>query len=65
MPMYATCAPENVDEATGTCSQVVWVEDSSGWLPELSHEDGALIGAALFGLMAVAYLLRRARKSPL
>lgn len=61
--MIATCEAANVDPATGTCSQVVWVEDAGGWLPELSAEDGAAIGAALFGLMAVAYLLGEAKNA--
>lgn len=61
MKVYATCDAANYDASTETCSQVVWVEDGSGWLPELSHEDGGLIGGALFGLFAVAYLLRKAR----
>lgn len=60
---YATCDTADLDTATQTCSAVVWVEDASGWLPELTAEEGAEIGAALFGLMAVAYLLRKARNS--
>lgn len=64
MPLVATCAPENV-AGDGTCSAVVWVDESSlGWLPELSSEDGGLIGGALFALMAVAWLLRKARRTP-
>lgn len=55
---YATCEQANVDEATGTCTQVVWVEDAAGWLPELSAEEGAEIGAAFFGGIAVAFLFR-------
>lgn len=63
MQYHATCAAADLDTATQTCSAVVWVEDANGWLPELSASDGAAIGAAFFGLMAVAYLLRRARHS--
>lgn len=62
--LYATCDPANVDETTGTCSQVVWVEDASGWLPELSHEDGAELGMASFGLLFVAFAFRLLRKRP-
>lgn len=60
---YATCDTADLDTATQTCSAVVWVEDASGWLPELSAQDGANLGMAFFGLMAVAYLLRKARRS--
>lgn len=62
--LYATCAEADFDPSTGTCSAVVWVEDASGWLPELSHEDGAAIGAAFFGALAVAYLFRFAANNP-
>lgn len=58
MKYYATCDEANFDTATGVCSQVVYVQDGSGWLPELSNQDGAEIGAALFSLMALAYLFR-------
>lgn len=55
---YATCDAADYDEGTGICSAVVYVQDASGWLPELSNEDGGLIGAAFFGCLAVAYLFR-------
>lgn len=58
--LVATCAPENID-ASGVCTSVVWVEETH-WLPELTHEDAGLIGGAIFGLLAVSYLLRVARR---
>jgi hypothetical protein len=61
MKLYATCDSANYDEATAVCSEVVFVEDGSGWLPDLPRETGAELGAAIFGLFAVAYLLRKVR----
>lgn len=60
--VYATCLPEHYNEATRTCSQVTWVEDASGWLPELSAEDGGLIGGSIFMCLALCYLLRVSRR---
>ena len=62
--LYATCAEADYDPGTGTCSNVVYVEDASGWLPELSHEDGAQIGAAFFSGCAIAYLFGLLFKRP-
>jgi len=42
---------------TTLCVNEVWVDEPS-LLPELTAEDGALIGVGLFGLMATAYLLK-------
>lgn len=55
---YATCDAANYDEASGVCSQVVFVQDASGWLPELSNQEGAELGAAFFGVLAIAFLFR-------
>jgi hypothetical protein len=55
---YATCAEADYDETTGVCSAVVYVQDASGWLPELSNETGGELGAACFGALAIAFLFR-------
>jgi hypothetical protein len=59
--MYATCADGQYDAQAGTCAQVVYVEQDPGWIPNMSAEQGAELGVAMFGLFAVAYLLRKAR----
>lgn len=60
--LVATCAPENVDATTGTCSHVEWVNYAGG-LPPLSIADGFAISAAIAGCWAVGFVVRLAKKA--
>ncbi|WP_199099481.1 hypothetical protein [Dyella sp. ASV21] len=60
--LIATCAPENIDTATLTCSHLEWVNYAGG-LPPLSAADGAVISGAIAAVWAVGYLVRISRKT--
>lgn len=55
MTMTATCADGSYDASTGTCSAIVWVDQSNGVLPVLSIDDAYAISQAMVLLWTVAY----------
>jgi len=60
--LVATCAPENVDATTGTCSHVEWVNYVGG-LPPLSAAEGTAISGVIIGVWGIGFLVRRMRKT--
>lgn len=54
-----TCAQFNAE--TQVCEVQVWADPMPLGLPPLTPEEGAAMGAAVFGLFFVAWLLKRLR----
>ena len=56
-----TCTDWNAE--TQTCAAEAWADPSPFGLPPLTAGEGAQLGAAVLVLFAVAFLLKRLRKS--
>lgn len=56
-----TCAQWNAE--TQTCDVQVWADPMPLGLPPLTPEEGAMLGAAVFVLFALAWLFRWLRKT--
>ncbi|GIX38041.1 MAG: hypothetical protein KatS3mg127_1280 [Silanimonas sp.] len=50
------------DAATGECVSAAWIDQTPFGLPPLSAGEGAALGASVFVLFAVAWLLKRLRR---
>jgi len=60
--MYVlTCS--DYDPIAGTCAQEQWTNETAWGLPPLSPSEGATLGASVLVLFAVAWLLKRLRKT--
>lgn len=51
----------DADMSGGTCTAAVWVPQAESW-PTLSVDDAQLLGAAIAGLWAFAWVIRRMKK---
>ena len=52
---YLTCVDDVPPQ--GECTQTAWVDEPT-LFPDLSVEDGAALGAAVFGAFFVAWIFR-------
>lgn len=59
--LIPACREADLDPATGTCTEVMWIPQPS-LLPELPVEDAYAIGSSIAVLWAVAFAFRLVRK---
>lgn len=61
--LVASCAPADLDAATGQCAHVVWVQQSVSLFPPLTAAEGLAISGAIGALWGLGLLVRIIRKT--